>query len=442
MEIAEEHSRRRHKRSNGEHNNDFSVDRLSDLPDSVICHILSFLPTKFSVRTSILGQRWRFLWTYAPNLLFHNENPGTVDRVLSLHKLQDINTFRLTEWNDCNLYEIGAWISVAVQRNVRNVHIDLNFHVDLPRCLFTCKTLVDLNIQFYGAVPDVGIAVCLPRLKKLRLIHVDYEGDESLPHLISGCPVLEELLIHLFAGYYPFKIASLTVIRLTINFHSDGEASDNHEYDRLEIDTPALVYLRLIDCANQHIKSWALDSLTEADIHICNDFKPRDDFRYYRSVVDFIDRLHNVKCLKLKLSCCTEIIDSVFTNWESNSFHNLTNLELITDCCFLSEFLENADNLEILILSKVRNETKGWTEPQQVPTCLLSHLRTIKIVDFVGKDYVFEIIRYLLRNAQVLERMEIAYGSSLSSDEKIYMLEEISRFRRGSKECEVVFISK
>ncbi|KEH36242.1 F-box/RNI/FBD-like domain protein [Medicago truncatula] len=37
-------------------------NKVSSLPDSIIYHILSFLPTKDTVATSILSKRWKPLW--------------------------------------------------------------------------------------------------------------------------------------------------------------------------------------------------------------------------------------------------------------------------------------------------------------------------------------------------------------------------------------------
>jgi hypothetical protein len=36
-------------------------DRLSDLPESVILHIMSFLNTEYAVRTCILSTKWKDL---------------------------------------------------------------------------------------------------------------------------------------------------------------------------------------------------------------------------------------------------------------------------------------------------------------------------------------------------------------------------------------------
>ncbi|PRQ30994.1 putative F-box domain-containing protein [Rosa chinensis] len=43
-------------------------DRISGLPDAILCHILSFLSKVDVVRTSILCHRWEKLWVSVPTL--------------------------------------------------------------------------------------------------------------------------------------------------------------------------------------------------------------------------------------------------------------------------------------------------------------------------------------------------------------------------------------
>jgi hypothetical protein len=54
-------------------------DRLSDLPDSVLLHILSFLNTKQVVQTCILSKRWIHLWKFISTLMLHCSTFSTVE---------------------------------------------------------------------------------------------------------------------------------------------------------------------------------------------------------------------------------------------------------------------------------------------------------------------------------------------------------------------------
>ncbi|CAG7907187.1 unnamed protein product [Brassica rapa] len=46
------------------------MDRISGLSDELLVRILTFIPTKVAVSTSILSKRWEFLWTWVPKLEF------------------------------------------------------------------------------------------------------------------------------------------------------------------------------------------------------------------------------------------------------------------------------------------------------------------------------------------------------------------------------------
>ncbi|KAL7129577.1 hypothetical protein ABFS83_13G076900 [Erythranthe nasuta] len=414
-------------------------DRLSELPDSLLTHILSFLPTKQSVRSSILARRWRFLWTEVPTLEFDCEDEDFIASFISLHKLPTINTFRVTP-NENYYFRFfdDEWISAAIDRKVQNIEISVFEFSVLPTSLFTCKTLVDLRLDSYFMVPDMECNVCLPCLKILHITSVVHAGvgDGTIAHFLSGCPVLEELVLGLITSelLISCNISSTSLKRLDFHF-----ASLSHILKYIEIDTPALEYLCVADCLSEHIESGALTSLTEADVSLYNACKNQDGLLYSQSVLEFVGRLSNVKYLKLDLSYCAEIIDSVLSVWIVN-FNNLIKLELTADCRFLSKILEKADNLEILVYSEFGEEVKGWMEPERVPTCLLSNLRTIMFTCIVDTKHRLEIVRYLLRNGKVLEKMEMVYPSSLDSDNKTRVVEEISSFERGSEACELSFV--
>ncbi|EYU41159.1 hypothetical protein MIMGU_mgv1a026274mg, partial [Erythranthe guttata] len=231
-----------------------STDRLSELPDSVLTHILS-------VRTSILGQRWRYLWSHVPNLLFDCEGQ---------------------RYHKEGFFQIETWITFAIDRNVRSIDLHCSeLDARMPRCLFNCRTLVELRLEF-----------C-----------VITDAYEFLTYLLSGSPVIEELVFQSTNDFDSFKISSPTLKRLTLGlaiFRSDDLDC------MLESDTPALVYLRSVDLSAGRIKSVELTSLVEANIHIFNNIKPQDSFIYSRLLVELIDRLRNVKCLKLVLTHSTE----------------------------------------------------------------------------------------------------------------------------------------
>ncbi|KAK6781679.1 hypothetical protein RDI58_019475 [Solanum bulbocastanum] len=68
-------------------------DRLSDLPDSILIHILSMLHEdgKRVVRSSVLSKRWQFLWMSVPvslEIRFPNRScfgpsDGAMEKILS-----------------------------------------------------------------------------------------------------------------------------------------------------------------------------------------------------------------------------------------------------------------------------------------------------------------------------------------------------------------------
>ncbi|KAG8367894.1 hypothetical protein BUALT_Bualt16G0120200 [Buddleja alternifolia] len=440
-------------------------DRLSSLPDDVLCHILSFLPTKFSVATSILATRYRFLWADVPNLDFdcdihYGESSfvETISRVMSLRNARDINTFRLRLLGDILFDEAEAdaqldtWIRTTIAHNVQSLDIDLDYQIELPPCLLTCKTLVNLSLHFCDreGMPD---AIFLPNLKRLHLDCCQYGGDEKLQGLISGCPVLEELDIELISVYdlECCVISSPTIKWLKLNLDMyQGCDSEFWDY-KLQINTPSLRYLNVRDVISQHISTRTFNSLVEADICLYNDLV-NDDVLYSSSVLELVEKVCQVKCLTLSINY-GQFLDSSFAVVTSK-FINLTKLELAADWRFLFKFLENADNLQVLIIREVhdkfgrdnldRDNLKCWREPQQVPTCISSHLRQVTIDAFGYSEDEFTLVSYILKNGEVLKMMKLhgrCYVPYLKDNEfqkkKFNAFQRISEVERRSQTCKL-----
>ena len=47
-----------------------ALNRISDLPEFIMHHILSFLPRKEAVKTSLLSTKWNCVWSSFPILDF------------------------------------------------------------------------------------------------------------------------------------------------------------------------------------------------------------------------------------------------------------------------------------------------------------------------------------------------------------------------------------
>lgn len=169
-------------------------DRISALPDGILCHILSFLPPKHAASTTILSTRWKYLFSSLPNLdlddSFFFRPPDHIDaqcfvnfvyRLLLLRKPPHVNRFRLTFYERYDNSHLIAWIRSLVSRNVKELHIDVRVHefgmfpsIDI----FTCKTLVDLTLKGEYIILQVPNSVCLPNVKVLDLSYLIFNDDD------------------------------------------------------------------------------------------------------------------------------------------------------------------------------------------------------------------------------------------------------------------------
>lgn len=182
----EYHWSKRGKRSK---DNSSGIDRISTLPKPLLSHILSLLPTKYAVATSVLSTRWKFLWTSITNLNFDDESgykytkevvnmkrqkfTQFVNRVLLLLDSPCMQSFRLKCHHEhCDPFYLNSWICVAIRHTVQELDLSLKLEkpMDLPlSCLYSkMLTVLELKGDIHFNIPP-SASICFPSLQTLRL---------------------------------------------------------------------------------------------------------------------------------------------------------------------------------------------------------------------------------------------------------------------------------
>ncbi|KAL4619606.1 hypothetical protein ACB092_06G091800 [Castanea dentata] len=353
------------------------VDRISDLPESLICHILSFLPVKEAVATSILSSRWEHLWTLFSTLDLDSNTIGEslscgqspnqgpckpfsfghiVSTLLTLHTAPYLRTLRLKFFLCRNCSRFDKWIGNVVERKLEELNLQIYgdcLFWKLSQSIFSCKTLVVLNLKG-TIVLDPPPSFQFPSLKILRLIHIVYRPD-SVFRLLSGCPVLEDLSFQrqALAVVFKHKICASTLKRLSITFGQsdfDGSHFGSLDYE-LEINAPALGTLSLM-------------------------------------------------CLSYGSACLSH-------------FQNLVQLDFKVYAWtwhMLQALLQNAPNLEVLFVThKSHGDLKHnvlWKEPPDDSNNLASCLTSFYYKGLSFK-HELEFVKYILKEARVLKKTTI-----------------------------------
>uniref|UniRef100_A0A452ZF54 F-box domain-containing protein n=10 Tax=Triticinae TaxID=1648030 RepID=A0A452ZF54_AEGTS len=199
--------------------------RMEDLPAEVQPVIMSLLPLKEAVRTSIVSRSWRTLWRFHCNLCFDGPNDPdsdtddefagqdstkmkrakfieTVNSVIQQHSGIGVNKFSIR----CGLpkedsHHLDRWISFATSLKAKIIHFDLII-IDWPLEEVHHFPLEALDAQGGSFVQSLFLAaVSIPHsgirgltiLRRLVLESVQIFGD--FPGLLAKCSALEDLEI-------------------------------------------------------------------------------------------------------------------------------------------------------------------------------------------------------------------------------------------------------
>ena len=197
-------------------NHSENKDMLSDLPDCLVLHILSFLDTKEVIQTCILSTRWKNIWKHLPNLTLRTLSSQFntleafsifISNILSLRDssttLNNVNLRHMNFIIDPRLLE--TVIEYAVSNNIKLLDVYLSSCIQcFPPCLFSSPTLTSLHLRVTTSnkilFPN---SLNLPALTSLFLwsfsFPLGYDGRaepfsklKMLKHLaINNCEVMD-----------------------------------------------------------------------------------------------------------------------------------------------------------------------------------------------------------------------------------------------------------
>ncbi|KAE9461825.1 hypothetical protein C3L33_06300, partial [Rhododendron williamsianum] len=433
-----------------------AVDPISELPDSILVHILSLLGIEDAVRTQVLSKRWRFLWTFLPSLVFYyyesDDDRGEGEDFRLARNTEFVTFVEKTLFaSNCKLKKfevdfyygprfasnVDSWTRFAVGKGVEELDLQLcpdatDTEYELPQLLYDNSWFKELRFSHCRVIPEGNVAWY--SLKKLSIGHVEFSND-VIERVLTGSPVLETLTLE--------------------SVKSDDSG--------LEISAPYLLSLEMSGSLGCNCRFTNISSLVDA-VFNCNIecFEEDNDYERIRNiVVVFLASLVHVKNLTLG-TWAIEVLSIMEANGLSCPLLNCKCLTLDTKIDKnvlpgIANVFNSTPNVEALIMTWSSsspwlagmlldyNEEQYWTSQNWTYECLALHLKNVTIRDdlmYHCDSNFFSFVQFLLRNARVLQKMVISMPSSPSDarlKEYFEAAKKLLSFPRSSPDAAVIF---
>ncbi|KAJ0025040.1 hypothetical protein Pint_08898 [Pistacia integerrima] len=408
------------------------LDRIGSLPAYVIDQILSQLPIRDAVRTSVLSRKWRYKWATIPHLVFDsqcvsfsqdqtlvkNKLVNIVDHVLLLHN-GPILKFKLSHRDLLGVSDIDRWILHVSRICIKEFILEIwkGQRYKVPSSLFSCQNLIHLEL-FNCLLKPPSTFKGFRHLKSLDLQHITLSQD-VFENLISSCPLLERLTLMNFDGFTHLKIDAPNLQFFDIGGVFDDVIFENTFH-------LALVSIGLYVNVKTELPMAPGNSgkLLRFFVHLphIRRLEVQSYFLKYLAIGNVPSRLPRP---------CADL----------NYLSIRINFNDLEECLAALCLLRSSPNLqELEMLARPEDNCIGvltnfWDDDHW--NSMFPQLQIVKIVGISGIKSELEFINFVLSNSPALERMTV---KPASADGGWDMLKELLRFRRASVQAEVIFL--
>ncbi|XP_062027231.1 F-box/FBD/LRR-repeat protein At1g13570-like [Rosa rugosa] len=404
-------------------------DRLSNLPFDVLEQILSCLPIKDAVKTSVLSSNWRYKTATLPNLVFDDHcisgeflsvNSSTivniVDHVLSSH-IGPIHKFRISHPHLQASHDIDRWILHLSTKSIREFSLEILTWrpYSIPPCLFSCQDIVHLEL-YHCLLKLPSKFKGFENLKSMDIQRVRL-SRRVLEKLIIRCPLLERLTLANCDGFSHFKInaPNLRILDLEGKFEDFIlENTSNLAEVCIDLDFKAN-QKQILDCNSSNLLKFF------ADLPNIRKLRVQNQFIKYLAVGPLPEKLPE-PCRYLEfLSVCVSF---------SDLDEILTLLGLLRSSPALKE-------LEILVC-KEDNAGGGemYSGLHDNVSCQFTQLQLVKITGISVKAEL-DFIKFLLLSSPVLKTMTV---TPTSVNDFLELVGELLGFRCASASANIIYL--
>ncbi|KAF9625217.1 hypothetical protein IFM89_020803 [Coptis chinensis] len=445
-----------------------SCDRISELPDGILESILSSLPMKVALRSSVLSKRWRnlwkYLWIHATTLDFGKEFAkaqtqeqfvNTVNQYLQLHSGNKIEKFLLHFYpGEHYKANVEKWIEFAILRGVEELDLifcqatekytlveigEYKVEIDLLAILFGYDSLVHLrtsHIELNLPIDFTGFS----SLQTLCLSQVSIT-DDTLESIVSKCPLLTNLYLRYCNNLGSIKVAGPNLQLKTLSVI----LTDAYEVD---IFAPNL--------KSVHFHGGILYGYDFRNVSALEDvFISAAGYEHTEPEHDFIQIFSGVSHIKILTMCIAPpmhiaMLEEYFPDNLPLSLPNLQELQILIGGQIGEEYLGYTFSffkhticpcLEKLFidLSCPYSPWKPDTakEAEEPSSCFFYNLQIVKITSFQGSHTEMKMVEFFLDKAVVLESLVLVVASDFHLEKDIDSIKEGDGVASQSENCNV-----